>query len=59
MSKPPPIEAETTEHLTWLVETYLPSERARTTHARSLARIRRELAEGRAELARRAAEADQ
>jgi hypothetical protein len=53
MAKPPPIETESTEDLVWLVETYFPSELRRTSHARSLARIRREMAECRAELKRR------
>lgn len=38
--------------LTWEVETRLPSELARTTHARSVARIRREMGEAQRNLSR-------
>jgi hypothetical protein len=54
MAKAKRIATETTEHLTWLVEVYFPSEIKRSPRqTRTLARIAREKAECRAELARR------
>jgi hypothetical protein len=56
MAKAKPIETETTEHLTFMVETLLPWERKNSARqTRTLRRIDREMAECRAELARRSA----
>lgn len=54
MAKAKRIETETTEHLTWLVEVYFPSEVKRSARqTQTLRRIARETAECRTELARR------
>lgn len=54
MAKAKRIETETTEHLTWLVDVYFPSEVKRSARQTpTLRRIARETAECRAELARR------
>jgi len=47
---------ESIRYLTWLIEVSLPHELARTTHARSVARIRRDMAEAERNLSRAAAD---